>query len=111
MKEHITFDAFTKIDIRIGTVLSAKIVEDADLLLQLSVDFGEEKPRSIVSGIRERVADPNEIVGKQFAFVVNIPPRTIRGHESNGMILAAGSGENFSFIVPEQTVEPGTDLH
>jgi methionyl-tRNA synthetase len=111
MKEIITFDDFTRVDIRIGTILFAEIVEDADKLLKLRVDLGEDQARSIVSGIRERVEDPGELVGRQFPFVVNIPPRTIRGNESNGMVLAGGEGETFTFLMPTKEVPPGTTLH
>lgn len=107
----ITIDDLGKIDIRIGTVLSAEQVPDTDKLLRLIVDLGEEAPRQIVSGIKPYVETPEELVGKQLAFVANLEPRTIRGLESNGMLFAVGEGETFGFLIPHRTVPPGTSAH
>ena len=87
LKPEIVFDDFAKIDLRIGTILSAEKVEKADKLLKLEVDLGFEK-RTIVSGIALHFA-PEEIVGKQVTVVCNLAPRKMRGIESNGMILMA----------------------
>jgi methionine--tRNA ligase beta chain len=110
----ISYDEFKNIDVRIGKILSVEEVPETDKLLKLSVDFGEESPRQIVSGIRQYVADPASLVGKKTTFVFNLEPRTIRGLESNGMLFAASSGEGddkaFSFIVPETEVPPGARL-
>ncbi|TSC61898.1 MAG: methionyl-tRNA synthetase [Parcubacteria group bacterium Gr01-1014_48] len=104
----VTIDDFKKLEIRIGTVVSAEKVSDTDKLLKLSVDFGEEAPRQIVSGIAEYVA-PEEIIGLQFPFVANLESRSIRGIESQGMILALGSDKNsFSLISPRRQVTPGS---
>ena len=84
----ISIDDFKKIEIRVGTVLSAEKVPDTDKLLKLFVDLGEEMPRQIVSGIAEYVT-PEEIIGLQFPFVANLEPRMLRGISSQGMILAA----------------------
>ena len=104
----ITYDDFAKIEIKIGTVLTVEIVEDADKLLKLAVDLGEETPRQILSGIRTYLEDPQSLVGKQFPFVANLAPRTIRGLESNGMILAANAGETFAFLNPSTPLPSGT---
>ena len=85
--ETITIDDLKKIDIRLGTILSASPVPDADKLYVFSIDLGEESPRQILSGIREYYPDPSVLVGKQVPVVANLAPRTIRGLESNGMIL------------------------
>ena len=103
-----TIDDFKKIEIRIGTVLSAEKVPDTDKLLKLSVDMGEETPRQIVSGIAEYIT-PEEITGLQFPFVANLEPRMLRGIESQGMILALGQDkETFSLISPRKEVAPGS---
>lgn len=86
-KAEITFDDFGKLDLRIGTILSAEKVEKADKLLKLEVDLGFEK-RTIVSGIAEHF-DSQTLAGKQVMVVVNLAPRKIRGIESKGMILLA----------------------
>ncbi len=101
----INIDQFKSINIQIGTITSAEIVEDADKLLKLSVNLGEEEERTIVSGIREHVS-PEDLVGKQVPFVTNLEPREIRGIESNGMILAVG-GDTFALLHPHIDVSPG----
>ena len=87
----IKIDEFGRIELRVGTVLSAAAVPKARKLLQLSVDLGEPQPRSIVAGIAETYA-PDQIVGKQVIVVANLEPATIRGIPSQGMLLAAGDG-------------------
>lgn len=111
MKDIITYDDFAKLDVAIGEILSAEIVEDADKLLRLTVDLGEETPRQIVSGIREYFPEPAELVGKKCPFVVNLTPRVIKGLESQGMIFAAGHDETFALLHPHQDVPPGTRLN
>ena len=85
----ITFDDFKKVEIKVGKILSAEKIEGSDKLLKLSVELGEESPRTIVSGIAGYFPEPESIVGKKCAFATNIEPRTIFGIPSNGMILAA----------------------
>ena len=86
-KVFATIDDFMKIEIKVGTVLSVEVVEGADKLYILQVDLGEEKPRQILSGIREFVTS-DELLNRQFPFVTNLAPRMLRGYESQGMILA-----------------------
>ena len=104
-----TIDDFQKIEIRMGTVLSVAVVEGADKLYILQVDLGEEKPRQILSGIREYVTD-TELVGKQFPFVTNLAPRMLRGHESQGMILAGSDDTGLALLNPTKTLANGTRL-
>lgn len=104
----ISLEDFKKIEIRAGKILSAEKVLGADRLLKLSVDVGEEAPRQIVSGIAEYFPDPQALIGKTFAFLANIAPRTIRGLESNGMILAMKSEGNFSLFPIDPSILPGT---
>jgi methionyl-tRNA synthetase len=106
---YATIDDFSKLEIRIGTVLSAEIVEGADKLYKLSVDLGEGEPRQILSGIREYVTT-EDLIGKQFPFVANLAPRTIRGHVSNGMILAGNDTESFALLNPTKKLTNGTRL-
>lgn len=107
----ISYEDFAKLQIVLGTVLSVDVVEGADKLLRLSVDVGEEVPRQIVSGIRSYFADPHVLVGKTFPFLINLEYRTIRGVESQGMILATStpSGE-FSLLVPETALPAGSKI-
>lgn len=110
-KERISIEEFSKIEVKMGTVLTAERVPDTDKLLRLTVEFGEEHPRQIVSGIQAYVPDPATLVGRQLAFVTNLEPRTIRGLESNGMLFAVGEGDTFAFVVPDRPVPPGTGAH
>lgn len=108
--ETISYGDFVKVRIRVGTITVAEVVPDADKLLRLEVDFGDET-RQIVSGIREFVQSPEDLVGTQAPFVVNLAPRTIRGLESQGMILAVGEAETFAFLRPDRPLPPGTPVH
>lgn len=105
----ISIDDFSKAEIKIGTVRSAEPVPDSDKLLRLVVDFGEETPRQILSGIAEYV-QPSDITGRQFPFVTNLEPRVIRGLVSNGMILAIGDGDSFALLSPTRPVSSGSRI-
>lgn len=103
---NINFEDFQKLRIRIGLIVEAEKVEETDKLLKLQVDFGDEK-RQIVSGIAQFYA-PEKLVGKQFPFITNLEPRTIRGVESQGMILAVGVGEKAVLLKPLKKVPAGS---
>lgn len=107
MKDEISIDDFAKIDIRIGTILAAERVPETDKLIKCTVDLGEEEPRTIVSGVAH-LRDPEALVGKQVPYIANLAPRTIKGVESNGMLLAVGDGETFALLHPDNDVPPGT---
>ncbi len=105
-----TIDDFHNIEIKIGTILIAEYVEGADKLLRLEVDFGEETPRQILSGIREYY-QPEQLIGKQCPFVTNLDPRTLRGFESHGMILAVKTIDGGAVLLgPDSKVPPGSPL-
>ena len=106
-KQQIQFDDFAKIDLRIGTIVSAKKVEKADKLLKLQIDLGYEK-RTVVSGIAQYFT-PEEIIGKQVTVVANLAPRTMRGIESNGMILMAeDNAGKLQFINADAAADNGS---
>jgi len=88
----ITIDDFAKIDLRVGTVLTAEKVEKADKLLRLTVDIGLEV-RQVVAGIA-KVYDPEKLVGRKVVLVANLAPRKLRGVESRGMVVAASLGDD-----------------
>ena len=99
-KETINFDDFTKLDIRIGTILEAEKIPKTKKLLKLKVDVGIDT-RTIVSGIAESF-DPNDIIGQRVTVLVNLAPRKLRGVESQGMILMSDTSEGkLSFIEPD----------
>lgn len=112
----INYDDFSKVEIRIGEVKSVDLIEGADKLLRCMVDVGDVDAegntvyRQILSGIREYVADPQTLVGKKFPYVVNLAPRTIRGYESFGMILAAKHEDTLALFEPSVDIPPGTKL-
>jgi methionyl-tRNA synthetase len=108
-KSTIQFDDFAKIDLKVGTIVTAEKVEKADKLLKLSVDLGFET-RTIVSGIALHFK-PEDIVGKQVTVVTNLAPRKMRGIESNGMILMAeDKSGKLHFINPENTIDTGSNV-
>jgi methionyl-tRNA synthetase len=84
---------FTKVDLRVGEVLTAERIPKADKLLLLTVDIGEEKPRQILAGIAQYY-EPEQLLGRKIAVVANLKPRKLRGFESQGMLLAASVGDD-----------------
>lgn len=104
----ITYDDFAKLEIKIGKIIAAEKIENADRLLKLEVDFGDEK-RQIVSGIAEWYK-PEDLVGLQVPVLVNLEPHTFRGVESQGMILAAGTDEKAVLINPAEEVPVGSKV-
>ncbi len=137
----ITIDDFAKVQIKIGTVLEATKVPDADRLIQLIFDFGplpevqlvgeeaqeqqeeiarlpelvEKYPnrdvRQIMSAIAPFFEDPGVLVGKQIAVVVNLEPRKFRGYVSQGMIMATDDEKGIVLMTPERKVTPGAKIH
>jgi methionyl-tRNA synthetase len=107
VKPVITYDNFSAMDIRIGTILEAERVKGSDKLLQLKVDTGVDV-RIIVSGIAEHF-EPQAVVGKQVTLLANLAPRKIRGIESQGMILLAEDNKGrLIFVVPEAGLQNGS---
>ncbi|ARV15848.1 methionine--tRNA ligase [Polaribacter sp. SA4-12] len=108
-KETIEFDDFTKLDIRIGTILEAEKVAKTKKLLKLKVDVGIDT-RTIVSGIAESFS-PEEIIGQQVSVLVNLAPRKIRGVESQGMILMTDTPDGkLAFVEPTKEVKNGQQV-
>ncbi len=110
LKPEIIFDDFAKIDLKVGTILTAEKVEKADKLLKLSIDLGFET-RTIVSGIAMHFK-PEEIIGKQVVVVANLATRKMRGIESNGMILMSEDKDGkLHFVNPDDAVNPGAPVN
>ncbi|MGH7141716.1 MAG: methionine--tRNA ligase subunit beta [Minisyncoccia bacterium] len=108
-QETISIDDFHKLEIRVGKIVSAEKLANADKLLRLEVSFGRDV-RQIISGIAIYFPDPEALVGRTVAFAYNLAPRTIRGFESQGMILAATDEEaNFS-LLEAQGIKPGAKV-
>ncbi|MDE5800070.1 MAG: methionine--tRNA ligase [Paramuribaculum sp.] len=105
----VDFDTFMKADLRVGTVLECERVPKADKLLRFLIDDGMER-RTIVSGIAKHY-DPKELVGKQVCFIANLPPRKLKGIESQGMILSAENADgSLALITPMAPVVPGAQI-
>lgn len=90
--EEIAIDDFGKLDLRVGVVRDAALVEGADKLLRLMVDIGEERPRQVFAGIRSAYPDPKVLEGQQVIVVANLKPRKMKFGLSEGMVLAGGGG-------------------
>jgi methionyl-tRNA synthetase len=108
-KDVISFDDFTKLDIRTGTILEAERVPKTKKLLKLLIDTGIDK-RTVVSGISEHY-NPEEIIGKKVSILVNLAPREIKGIESHGMILMAENTKGeLSFVASEKEFHNGSEI-
>ncbi|RXK83943.1 methionine--tRNA ligase [Filimonas effusa] len=109
VKPEIQYDDFAKLDLKVGTIVTAEKVEKADKLLKLQVNLGFET-RTIVSGIALHYK-PEEITGKQVVVVTNLAPRKMRGIESQGMILMAEDNNGkLHFVNPEENINPGAGV-
>ncbi|MCA9304182.1 MAG: methionine--tRNA ligase subunit beta [Phycisphaerales bacterium] len=112
-KPQITFDDFVKLDLRVARVVQAENHPNADRLLKLQVDDGSGTPRQICAGIRDQYT-AEEILGKLIVIVANLAPRTIRGEESRGMLMAASNAEKGAeerkviVVSPMSDIEPGS---
>jgi methionyl-tRNA synthetase len=105
-KPMISFDDFTKLDLRVGEIVAAEKVEKADKLLKLQIALGDET-RTVVSGIAGHYA-PEQALGRKVLFLANLEPRKIRGIDSQGMVLMAEDAEGrLSFLSPEKEGIPG----
>jgi len=108
-KPEIQYDDFAKLDLKVGTILSAEKVAKANKLLKLEVDLGFEK-RIVVSGIALHYK-PEDIIGKQVVLVVNLAPRKMKGIESNGMILMAeDKAGKLHFVSPSTIIDAGSGV-
>ena len=109
IRPECTFDDFMKLDLRVGTVLECAKVPKADKLLQFKIDDGLET-RTILSGIAKHF-NPEELIGKQVCFIANLPPRTLRGIVSEGMILSAEDNEGkLSLLTVTPQAKPGSEI-
>lgn len=133
--EYVTYDEFKKMDMRVGTIKAVEPVPETDKLLKFQIDFGDMVPeegnentesgevveseekkmipkfRQIVSGIHEFYPEYEKFIGKQVLYIVNLEPRTIKGVESNGMLMAVdGKDGKPVFLTPEVEVNAGSQV-
>lgn len=107
-KPLIEYDDFAKLDIRVGTILSAERVDGSHKLLRLKIDDGMGG-RTILAGIAQYV-EPESLTGRQVTFIANLKPRKMMGEYSEGMVLSASDGDGFCVIRPVNEVDPGSKV-
>ena len=105
----IEFEDFLKVKLKVGQIIEAEKHPNADRLLALKVEVGEERPRSIVAGIAAKY-DPSTLVGKNIVIVANLKPRKLRGVLSEGMLLAATGSELEGLITTDPGVNAGSSV-
>ena len=108
-KATIDYEDFAKVDLVVGKILEASKHPDADKLLVFKVDIGDEKPRTIISGIRKWYDEEN-LVGKNVIVVKNLAPRKMRGIESEGMLLAADYEDDLTLLTTLKDMKPGSKV-
>jgi methionine--tRNA ligase beta chain len=116
MKDLVTIEDLAKLDLRIGTILSAARVEGSDKLLRLELDLGESNApgekalRQLVSGIGKTYS-PEDLIGTQVLIIANLAPRVLLGLESRGMLLASENEEGVVLLTPNRPIAPGSALY
>jgi methionine--tRNA ligase beta chain len=109
LKPTVAFDAVEQLDVRVGTIVSVEDVKGSDKLLKLGVSFGDHR-RTILAGMKRERANPQEIVGRQALFVVNLAPRRMAGEVSEGMLFDIGYADGITPVLatPEREVPDGS---
>jgi methionyl-tRNA synthetase len=106
----ITIDQFKEGEIMIGQIKAVEVIPESEKLLKLTVDFGEERARTVVSGIRKYFDDPQTLVNLKCAFATNLEPRPLMGLVSEAMILAVSTEEHFSLLKVKDSIPVGTKV-
>lgn len=111
IKPTVSLDDFSRLDIRVGTILEVQEIPKSDKLLCLIVDLGDHQ-RTILAGMKQEREDPKEVEGRQALFLVNLEPKKMMGQVSQGMIIDLGyeDGLTPALAVPERSVPNGTRL-
>ena len=104
----ITFDEFKKLELKTARIASAERVAGTDKLVKMNVEIGAEQ-RQIVAGIG-KAYEPEELVGKTIVVVANLQPATIRGVESNGMLLAAVADDSLALLTVDRPIASGSGV-
>lgn len=105
----VSFQEFKQLELKVGTVLAVEDHPNANKLMVIRVDLGEEQPRALVAGLKEYYSY-DELKGKQIIVVANLEPAVLRGIESDGMLLAAQDGDKVVILMPEKPVAPGSPV-
>lgn len=94
----ITFEDFKKVELRVAEIKAVEDIPEADKLYRLSIDLGEEQ-RTLVAGIKLHYPEKEQLIGKKIAVVTNLEPRSLKGVESQGMLLAASTPDKSSVVL------------
>lgn len=105
----ISIQDFQNVELKVGTVLSVEDHPNADKLMVIRVDLGEETPRTLVAGLKQYYAY-DELKGKQIVVVANLEPAVLRGVKSEGMLLAAQEGDKVVVLTPDKPIAPGSGV-
>lgn len=105
----ISYDQFSQLDLRVGKVLNVESIPDADKLYKLTVDLGEEEPRTVVAGLAQAFG-ARELLDAMVVVVANLEPAKIRGVQSQGMILAAGEKQPLALVTLDRECEVGSKI-
>jgi tRNA-binding protein len=108
VKPEVTFDVVERLDVRVGTIEAVAEVKGSDKLLKLTVNFGDQR-RTILAGMKKERANPQEVVGLQALFVVNLAPRRMAGEVSEGMLFDIGYADGLkpALATPERPMPDG----
>ncbi len=107
--DKISIDEFFKVDLRAAKILDAKSIEKSKKLIKLTIDIGEDNPRTLVAGLKEHYS-PDALIGKTIIVVANLKPAKLMGIESNGMLLAAKDGNGLGLLTTNEDVKPGAKV-
>jgi len=106
----VSFSEFQKIDLRIAKIISIEDIAGKDKLYKLTIEIGEEKPRTLVAGLKPYYTK-EQLKGKQIVVVANLDPKPLAGLVSQGMLLAVkNKKEKFSLVTIEENAEPGEKI-
>ena len=105
----VSYDVWGKVDLRVGKILEVENHPNADKLFVLKVDIGEEKPRTVVSGLIGHYS-AEDLTGKEVVVFTNLAPIDLRGVKSEGMVLAACKGDKVVLLSPENSIDAGTRI-
>ncbi len=107
----LSYDDFAKLELRVGQVITAEKVDGSDKLVKLTVDIGEEASRTLVAGIG-KVYTVDQLTGRKIIVLCNLEPKTLKGIESQGMLLAAGEdADDLALLAPSHDMPIGTRIY
>jgi methionyl-tRNA synthetase len=105
----ISFDEFQQVEMKVGRIVAVEDHPDADKLMILRTDVGEEQPRTLVAGLKDYY-EADELEGQLCVVVTNLEPARLRGVKSDGMLLAAQEGDVVSILTLDKPVAPGSEV-